>query len=277
MTSEKTRSAMANDLPADEGRALRSDAPGNLENVRTVLIEPRQAGNVGSTARALKGMGLADLWLVNPQCEWQDSSDARKFAMNSWEVLESTRQVDTLDEALHDVNFLVGTTHRRRIRRIAQPIAAREAAAEVARVSQNQRVAILFGREDWGITNDDLSRCNLVVSIPMATRNPSLNLAQAVQIWSYELFLASIEGVEPIPFELAERRTVEAVQLRIVQLLRRTDFRPPNDDWTAIEAPVARVLGRTRLERRDLEIIMKLCHDVESFIERRCPKDAEGG
>ena len=266
---------MANDLSPDEERALRPEVPANLANVRAVLVETKEPGNIGASARALNGMGITDLWVVNPQCDWQDSSEARKFAMNSLDVLRNAREAASLDEVLEDVHFLVGTTHRRRVRRLGQPVEAREAARRIAEISQKNRVAILFGREDFGLSNEALSRCNLIASIPMARRNPSLNLAQAVQIIAYEVFLASLGDVEAPPYKLATRRDVEALVHRVERLLHAVEFRPMNDDWEAIRTPLRRVVGRVPLERRDLEVLMKVCRDIENFIERKIPKPSD--
>ncbi|GIX06267.1 MAG: tRNA (cytidine/uridine-2'-O-)-methyltransferase TrmJ [Candidatus Poribacteria bacterium] len=266
-----TQRRMADQLPPDELRALRPQVPENLKNVRTILVEPKEPGNIGSVARALNAMGLSDLWIVRPQTPWRNSSEARKFAMNSLEVLNNAQEVDSLDEAIADLHLLIGTTNRRRMRRLPQPIPAREAAQLIAQVSQEQRVGILYGREDWGLSNEDLARCQVIATIPQAKRNPSLNLAQAVQVFAYEIFLASVGEVPRPPFHRAELRDYEALTHRVLQLLRRVGFRPMNDDWSSIDYALRRVLGRVPLERRDLEVLMKICHDVEEYIERHTP------
>lgn len=262
---------MADDLEPEQARAIRSDAPEHLTNIRTVLIEPIQAGNIGSTARALKGMGLRDLWLVNAPPHWQESSEARKFAMNSKDVLFSARETDSLEEALQDAHLIVGTTHRRRARRMSQAIAARDAAQEIVRVARSHKVALVFGREDKGISNEDLACCDIVASVPMATKNPSLNLAQAVQIFAYEVYTAGIGDVAPVTYDLADRRHVHATIERIEQVLRLTDFRPMNNRWDVIRTALERFFGRAVLEKRDLDVLMKVCHDVEGYIRRNVP------
>jgi TrmH family RNA methyltransferase len=262
---------MADDLEPDEARALRAEIPPNLDNVRTVLISPIQPGNIGSSARALKGMGLRDLWLVNAPPHWQESSEARKFAMNSRDVLFAARETDSLEVALQDAHLIVGTTHRRRVRRIAQPVAAREAAAEIARVSQAHKVVIVFGTEDKGISNEDLARCDIVASVPMATKNPSLNLSQAVQIFAYEVYTASLGDVAPVTLDLADRRHTRATIERVETLLRLTNFKPMNGRWEVIATALERFFGRAVLEKRDLDVLMKVCHDVEGYIRRNIP------
>ncbi len=266
---------MADDLEPEQARAIRAGIPSNLANVRTVLIAPIQPGNIGSSARALKGMGLSDLWLVDPPPHWQESSEARKFAMNSKDVLFAARETNSLETALADAHLIVGTTHRRRVRRISQAVPAREAASEIARVSQSHRVAVVFGKEDKGISNDDLARCDIVASVPMATKNPSLNLSQAVQIFAYEVYTASLGDVAPVSYDLAERKHVHATIARIEGVLRLTDFRPMNGKWEVIRTALERFFGRAVLEKRDLDVLMKVCHDVEGYIRRNLPTDRD--
>ena len=185
--------------------------------------------------------------------------------MNSKDVLYSARTAESLDEAVGDAHFLVGTTHRRRSRRVAEPISAREAAAEIAKVALTRRAAVLFGREDFGLSNEDLARCNLIASIPMATKNPSLNLAQAVQIFAYEILMAGVGDLEPLQREPAAHRDVQATVRRIEMMLRAVEFRPMNGDWSAVSLAVKRALARASLETRDLEVAMKICRSVEMF------------
>lgn len=266
---------MADDLEPEQTRAIRSETPASLANIRTVLIAPIQPGNIGSSARALKGMGLRELWLVDPPPHWQESSEARKFAMNSKDVLFAAHETNDIETALADAHLVVGTTHRRRARRISQPVSAREAAQEIAAVSQRHKVAIVFGKEDKGISNEDLARCDVVASVPMATKNPSLNLSQAVQIFAYEVYTASLGDVAPVSYDLAERRQVHATIARIEAMLRLTEFRPMNNKWEVIRTALERFFGRAVLEKRDLDVLMKVCHDVEGYIRRNLP--AGGG
>jgi TrmH family RNA methyltransferase len=263
---------MADDLAPEEVRAMRVDVPRLLGNIRVVLEETKDARNIGSTARAMKGMGIRDLRLVNPLCDWRGSEEARRLATNSTDVLDGAAEVGTLDEAIADVHFLVGTTHRRRERRMAQPVTIRDAACEIARLATDHRVALCFGREDFGLSNDFLSRCNLVASVPMATKNPSLNLSQAVQIVVYEVFAASLSNPSPVDYRLAGKRDVEALMYRLKRVLRMIEFQPLNDDWNTIRVPVERVLNRARFETRDIRVVTLFLHDIEEFLKRRVPE-----
>ena len=190
--------------PIGRQRAIRVDVPTNLENIRVILFEPREPGNIGSAARALKGMGLSQLYLVNP-VPFLEAKPTWYMAHGATDVIENCCVVETLEDALEGIQFLVGTTHRRRAPRLSRSVSAREAAQEIASISQQQQVALLFGREDFGLSTSEISRCQLIASVPMAAKNPSLNLAQAVQIFAYEVFLASAGDIPPT--ELETRRS----------------------------------------------------------------------
>lgn len=156
-----------------------------LAEVRIVLVEPSHPGNIGGAARAMKTMGLSDLVLVNPlrypdpQAEWR--------AAGAQDVLEAARVVTSLDEAIADRQWVVGTSTR--VRRIPWPLESAETvAAGILERLQTHRVAVLFGRETSGLTNDELQKCHCHLVIPANPVYPSLNLAMAVQVVCYEIY-----------------------------------------------------------------------------------------
>ena len=157
----------------------------SLANVRIVLVEPSHPGNIGGAARAMKTMGLADLALVNPgrfpdpQAEWR--------AAGASDVLEAATVYGNLDEAIADRHWVVGTSTR--VRRIPWPLETAESvAAEVVRRAGRERIAVLFGRETSGLSNDELQKCHKHLVIPASPDYSSLNLAMAVQVVCYELY-----------------------------------------------------------------------------------------
>lgn len=260
MTADYTQSA-------ERYRAIRVSVPETLKNIRFILFEPQEPGNIGSAARAMKGMGLSELYLVNP-VPFREVSTTWYLAHGAAEIVESACVVNTLDEALEGVQFLIGTTHRRRGGKLPPSASAREAAKEIAAVSQTHRVALLFGREDFGLTNNQVSRCQLIASIPMATKNPSLNLAQAVQIFAYEIFLASAGDIPPPKLRYADVNEIEAFYGRIVDLLGTIGVSPYNGDWQVFLRSVRRVFSRTRLEKRDIATLDMIFSTVNRYIKR---------
>jgi len=155
--------------------------------LRIVLLETSHPGNIGAAARAMKNMGLDDLWLVAPKSFPDDDATAR--ASGADELLTSATVVDDLDQALQGCGLVVAVSARQRS--LAWPCKApREAAAEIVAKTAETPVALLFGREQYGLSNDELERCHLLISIPANPEYSSLNLAMAVQLLCYEIRLA---------------------------------------------------------------------------------------
>ena len=253
--------------PVGRQRAIRVDVPTNLDNIRVILFEPREPGNIGSAARALKGMGLSQLYLVNP-IPFLEAKPTWYMAHGATDVIENCCVVETLDDALEGVQFLVGTTHRRRDPRLPPSVSAREAAQEIASISQHQQVGLLFGREDFGLSTSQISRCQLIASVPMAAKNPSLNLAQAVQVFAYEVFLASAGDIPPAELEYADANEIEAFYGRITALLQRIGVTPYNHDWETFLKSLRRVFSRTRLEQRDIATLDMIFSTTLRYITR---------
>ena len=232
-------------------RAIPVAVPENLANIRIILFEPREPGNIGSVARVVKGMGLSQLYLVNP-VPFQDVDAAWYMAHGAKDILENCHVVPELKDALVGIKYLVGTTHRRRDMRLPQPVPARDAAETIAAVSQDQPVALLFGREDFGLSTDQVSLCQLTASVPMATKNPSLNLAQAVQIFVYEVFIASLAEYPPSEIAYAEVNALEEFYGRVTRLLDKVGMSPYNQEWETYLKSLRRVFSRAPLEARDI-------------------------
>lgn len=160
-----------------------------------VLVRPHYPENVGAAARAMKTMGITRLALVRPgRLAVPDHEMAHKMAVKSWDVLQAARLCDDLDEALEGVDMTFATTARRGVSGVLSPRTAAARAREHAR--QGGRVAVLFGNEKTGLDKKTLEAASARVRIPIAADQPSINLAQAVQLVSYEWFVAALEGRE---------------------------------------------------------------------------------
>src|SRR5262245_16016574 len=148
----------------------------SLSDLRVVLVETSHPGNIGAAARAMKTMGLGSLWLVRPQRVPDPHAECR--ASGALDVLDRARVVDDVDDAIRDCHFVIGTSTR--TRRVPWPsLDARAAAARILAEPQEHAVAILFGRETSGLTNEELQRCHVHLQIPANPEYPSLNLAMA--------------------------------------------------------------------------------------------------
>ncbi len=239
--------------------------PNVLDRIRIVLVEPKEPGNVGSVARAMKNMGLSRLYLVNPPDH--KSGDARKMAHGSGEVLYGATITDTLAEALSGTVLAVGTTHRRR-QNMDLMYGPGEAARRLTSLSEVQEGALVFGREENGLTNDELQLCGMVSKIPTAHAYPSLNLAQAVLIFGYELYQAANNPAQTPRLDLASFEEVESMYAHIASALNKLGFVSRHRPET-FQRALRRLFGRIPLERRDTATVHKIFRQIDKFVARR--------
>lgn len=156
-----------------------------LDNIRVVLIRPFHPGNIGSSARSMKTMGLHRLYLVNPLCF--PDAQANKMAASAEDVLDQAVVVDNLFDAIKDCTLVAAATARQREYELPT-VSPEQCAAQLLDAANNEQVALLFGPERFGISNEDLELARLRVNIPANPDYSSLNLAAAVQILSYEIY-----------------------------------------------------------------------------------------
>jgi tRNA/rRNA methyltransferase len=229
--------------------------------IAIVLVEPAGALNVGSVARVMKNMGLQQLVLVNPQCD-RHSEGARKMAVHAKDILESAREVASLSEALAGCQRAIATTGRSR---------TAELTIETPRqclpwlLADNLNTALIFGREDRGLSNEELQYAQRYVSIPANPAYPSLNLAQAVAICSYELFQASadsilsVEAPPPAPIDRLEDyyRHLERILLDIGYLYSHTA--------AARMKKIRRISHRAQLTAEDLALLRGMLRQIDWY------------
>src|ERR1700733_4213112 len=191
--------------------------------VRIVLIDPSHPGNVGSVARAMKNMALDDLTLVRPRSFPHPESNA--LAAGADDILAKARVVDSVVEAIADCAFVAGTTSRPRSYywEFSTP---REVAVAIAGLGTENRAALLFGSERYGLGTEDLNHCNVLVRIPANPAYCSLNLAMSVQLLAYELFMAREQPQSHVQLEqpLAPAGDVEHFYSHLHQVLNANDF-----------------------------------------------------
>lgn len=191
-----------------------------LANIRVVLVETSHPGNLGAVARAMKVMGLSDLVLVNPRCAIDDEARAR--ASGAVDVLEMAAIHTSLDAALADVVLAAACTSRRRD--LPHPAyTPRQAAPEMLGIAQAQKVALVFGSETFGLSNEQLMKCRWLINIPSNPAYASLNLGAAVQVLAYELRASLDDATLALPeFELAshdaEQGLIEALEAMLIDL-----------------------------------------------------------
>lgn len=195
-----------------------------LDRIRIVLVETSHPGNIGSVARAMKTMGLSELYLVNPK--QFPSHKADELATGAVDVLKKAAVVNTLAEAIADCQLVIGTSARTRT--IPWPLVnPREMAEKIQQESFDNQIAIVFGREQSGLDNEELQQCHMHVQIPTNPEFSSLNLAAAVQVIAYELRVASLKASiqpETWDYRLASMNEMELYFNHLQEVLVEIDF-----------------------------------------------------
>lgn len=226
--------------------------------VRIVLVEPLEAGNVGAAARAMKNFGFTDLWIVGGKTERTDNVSAW-WAVGAIDVVENATRVDTLEQALADCHLTVATTaiRGRQVYDVLDP-------AGVARLAEEQlgdehRIAIVFGREKWGLTGREVMLCQRTASIPTWPEFPTMNLAQSVAIFSYELgkgLRPRAEDPTPPPHQLLHQLNAQTRAL-----LEQIEFfgnRNPDHLCAELQA----LAGRAALTTREASLLLSLVRSL---------------
>jgi tRNA/rRNA methyltransferase len=231
-------------------------------NIRIVLVRPQGAANTGGVARVMKNMGLSDLALVRPR--FRKHALARSMAVHAADVLENARTYDTLAAAVADCGLVAGTTCRLGPYRNA-PLTPRQAAVELSRASGENKVALVFGPEDHGLSNRDIQLLHMLVTIPTDDSYASLNLAQAVGICCYEIFAASNDGVSRNPaLALSTSADTELMFERLQRALTTIGFLN-RDNPEHIMYALRSILGRARLDEREVRILLGLARQIEWY------------
>jgi len=242
----------------------------NLDNIRIVLVNTTHPGNIGGVARAMKNMGLTRLYLVAPE-KFPDEQALWRAAA-AGDLLDSAVITASVEEAIGDCQFVVGTSARER--RIPWPLLdPRQCAARIGAVSGREQVAIMFGREDRGLTNEELQLCNLHLHIPTSAAYSSLNLAMAVQIVCYELRMLLLQDQLPAsedeqwdtPFCTLEN--LERFYLHLEQTLTAIEFLDPSAP-RQLMARLRRLYGRVRLDEMELNILRGILTETQKWVER---------
>jgi len=236
-----------------------------MERIRIVLCRPSHPGNIGAAARAMKTMGLSDLRPVAPQR--YPAPEAEWMATNAVDVLRAARIHSTLQESIKDCVAAFALSARPR-EWSPQVLDVRSAAARA--LASGGKVAFVFGNESAGLTNEELFACQFLVHIPANPEFSSLNLAQAVQVVAYELFVASGAGV-PLPREekAATVEDIEGLYAHLEQAAMASEFLLPGAN-SRLRERWRRLFSRVpRLEREEVNILRGL---LKALLARKPPR-----
>ncbi|HEY2092343.1 MAG TPA: RNA methyltransferase [Thermoanaerobaculia bacterium] len=230
--------------------------------VRIILVEPHEAGNVGAAARAMKNFGFRDLWIAGTRPQRLDDI-SEWWAKGAVDVLQSVRRVDTLAEALADVHLSVATTavRGRHVFERLTPVELARLAEEM--LGEEHTLGIVFGREESGLSGTEIAMCQRTASIPTAPEYETMNLAQSVAVFCYELG----KGLKPNAKEAdpAAGHLVDALNTRARALLERINFfgeKSPERMCAELQA----LAGRAHLSTREASMLLSFVAHVEKAL-----------
>ncbi|MBF6058816.1 MULTISPECIES: RNA methyltransferase [Thiomicrorhabdus] len=226
-----------------------------LANIRIVLIGTSHPGNIGSVARAMKNMGLSQLVLVKPRCDFP-SQEASTRASSAADILNNAQVAENLPEAIKGTGLVVGASAR--LRKVSWPqLDVRETADLALKTAETTEVALVFGREDSGLSNEEMDLCHYLAHIPTNPTYSSLNLGAAVQVFAYECLMATqIESVHRKGYrhKLATTEQLEGFYDHLYQALQDIEFLDPAKNARFMRR-MRRLFNRSQLDVKEIDIL----------------------
>jgi len=240
------------------------------ENIAVILVEPSHPGNVGAVARAMVNMGVNDLRIVG-NCDCEDR-DAIKFASNAQHLLKDARHFSNFPEAIKDIQIVVGTSARQR-KKLHVSTSSHEISNQLFPIPEHVRIAIVFGRERTGLTNEEMSCCNEWIFIPTYGESNSLNLAQAVIVILYELsknygISHNVVLSEPNP---ASSESLEGLKQHLFQVLNEVRYIRKGKEGSLWES-FSGLLGRAKPDDREVRMLRGFFNKILLTIGAKGPR-----
>lgn len=248
-----------------------------------ILCEPQLGENIGTTARAMANFGLWDLRIVNPRDGWPNER-AIAAASRADHVIDKVRVFGTLDEATADLSLVLATTARRRD--LQKPVYGPEEGAQrmISHIAGGAAAGLLFGREKWGLYNEEVALADAIVTFPVEVAFASLNIAQAVLLMSYEWRRQADKG-EVLPFTggldpVAPRRELQGLFGQLEETLDRTGFFKTADKRPTMVDNLRSIFARAQLSSQEIRTLRGVISSIDRKHERqrpdRSPRDTPG-
>jgi tRNA/rRNA methyltransferase len=235
----------------------------NLDSISITLVRPKFHENIGSVARAMKNMGLSRLTVVNGCSPLHPN--AYKLASGAEDILERAEEFSTLREAISEIGFAVGMTSRGGKERHPD-LTPKALIKKLIPLSQKNSIGLVFGSENEGLTNEELSLCRLYVRIPSAEFFPSLNLAQAVMVVCYELFQASME-IPKQSIQIAQTEQLERMFEHMEKTLIQIGFLESNHPKRIMRV-LRRLFGRSQMDEREVRILHGIWSQMDHHLRK---------
>ena len=245
------------------------------EGPAIILVEPQMGENIGMVARAMANFGLAELRLVNPRDGWPNEK-ALATASKADHVIEATKVYDTLEQAVADLNFVYATTARERdgYKPVRSPVIAAETLR--ARFRAGEGTGILFGRERWGLTNEEVALSDEIVTFPVNPAFASLNIAQAVLLMSYEWMKSGMEDLGAVPFQAMGQTPSTKEQLfglfdQLEEALDTRGYFHPAGKKPKMVDNLRAVLSRRAFTEQEISVLRGVISSLDRF-SRKSPR-----
>ncbi|MGO4436175.1 RNA methyltransferase [Rhizobium sp. RAF56] len=240
-----------------------------------ILVEPQMGENIGMVARAMANFGLAELRLVNPRDGWPNEK-AEAAASKADHVIAGVRVFDTLKQAIADLNFVYATTARERdgYKPVRSPVEATQTLRR--KFLNNERTGILFGRERWGLTNEEVALADEIVTFPVNPAFASLNIAQAVLLMSYEWMKSGMEDLSAVPFQATGQRPSTKEQLfglfdHLEEALDARNYFHPAGKKPKMVDNLRAVLSRQAFTEQEISVLRGVISSLDRF-SRKSPR-----
>ena len=247
-----------------------------LQNIRIVLVEPQSSGNIGSVCRVLMNMGITDLAVINPH-DRHDWDEAKRLACHADNLLDARKTFQTLEEALADCTVVAGTSARTGMHRDHAGLPREIAPIIIDSAAAGHKCALVFGREDTGLTTEELSACTHIINIPSSEIYRSLNLSHAVMVCCYELFqFAEGPSYRP-PRERSSEATGEARKRMFdtwQNMMLETGY-CKKDKLTHMMIGLRRIFNRGKLTENDTKILLGIARQTRWVAAELKRKSAE--
>lgn len=230
-----------------------------------ILAEPIIAGNIGSVARSMSNFGVDELILFNP-CDLGD--DAYRFAKHGRHIVENAKMTATFEEAIENLDLIIGTSgiptdNERKFLR--HPMAPADFAEYVG--EKEGRVGIIFGREDQGLSNEELAKCDILVTIPTAKPNPIMNISHAVTVILYELYALDKEPMEKTLAGATEKETLNELWAELLE-----DISYPNHKKAKTKVMFRKIVARADLSEWEFHTLAGVVNRASKTIKRKSKK-----
>lgn len=237
-----------------------------LDNIKIILCDTSHQGNIGSSARAMKTMGITNLVLVNPKEKPDDHAIA--LSCNAHDIVTNAIIVNNLDEAIYDCSLIIGLSSRKRELNTLLYTPKQIIKDILIEINKQHKIALVFGSEKFGLSIEQLTKCNRLVTIPGNPTYFSLNLSQAVQIMCYEIYSNFNNNITQLKsnIELATNKDNIGILKHLTDILTTNNYYH-NKNKERVDRRLKHIIDKAMLEREEVDLIRGILKNIESPIK----------